>query len=74
MDEHIRTLLEKIQPSKEDAKTIVEKFKEIVNANFDNDKKSMEEIGKKISLLKNRLNKLYLDRLYGMITDEFYTV
>lgn len=74
MDEHIRTLLEKIQPSKEDAKAIVEKFKEIVNANFDNDKKSMEEIGKKISLLKNRLNKLYLDRLYGMITDEFYTV
>ena len=74
MDEHIRTLLEKIQPSKEDAKAIVEKFKEIVNANFDNDKKSMEEMGKKISLLKNRLNKLYLDRLYGMITDEFYTV
>lgn len=72
IDEHIRTLLEKIQPSKEDAKAIVEKFKEIVNANFDYDKKSIEEIGKKISLLKNRLNKLYIDRLDGMITDEFY--
>ena len=72
IDEHIKTLLSKIQPSKEDAQAIIEKFKEIVNGNFEYDKKSMEEISKKISLLKNRLNKLYIDRLDGMITDDFY--
>ena len=72
IDEHIKTLLSKIQPSKEDAQAIIEKFKEIINGNFEYDKKSMEEIGKKISLLKNRLNKLYIDRLDGMITDDFY--
>lgn len=72
IDEHIKKLLSKIQPSKEDAPAIIEKFKEIVNGNFEYDKKSMEEISKKISLLKNRLNKLYIDRLDGIITDDFY--
>ena len=72
IDDLIKDLLSKIQPTKEDAKAVIDKFKEIVNANFEYDKKSVEEISKKISLLKNRLNKLYLDRLDGMIDDEFY--
>lgn len=72
IDELVKDLLSMIQPTKEDAKAVVEKFKEIVNSNFEYDRKSVEEINKKISLLKNRLNKLYLDRLDGMITDKFY--
>lgn len=72
IDELVKDLLLKIQPTKEDAKAVIDKFKEIVNSNFEYDKKSVEEIAKKISLLKNRLNKLYIDRLDGLIDDDFY--
>lgn len=75
-EEHIDKIVERtlksIQPPKEFADLTIKKFKDIVNSNYEYEKKSFDEINKKISLLKNRLNKLYMDRLDGMINDEFY--
>lgn len=72
IDLRIKELLEMIQPRKEDAEAILDRFKKMVNASFEYDRQSMEEIGKKISLLKNRLEKLYIDKLDGLIDDNFY--
>lgn len=72
IDDMVKTLLEKIQPTESDARAVIDKFKEIVSSNFEYDKKAVEEVSKKISLLKNRLEKLYLDRLDGIISDDFY--
>ena len=72
IDKKISEVINQIYISDECKNEILHNLK--VGQELDHEYKSvaLPKINEKISVLKNRLNKLYLDRLDGIIADEFY--
>lgn len=72
IDDAIMKFLERLQPSEQEAKKIIEHFKDTVDLNFKINETVRDNVYKKISLLTNRLNKLYDDKIDGLIDENFY--
>lgn len=65
--------LEKIKVTKETKKDIIQKIKVCVNSETDYSNQQIDNNNKNIKLLTSRLNKLYLDKLDGIISEDFFT-
>jgi len=72
INEFVESIIRKIDLSKEQIDIVLEKIKSIYKSKNDYDNASIEKLQKEIVTLKNRLNNLYIDKLDGNITEEFY--
>ena len=72
IDEFILDIFKKIQINEQDKKSIIEIVKQKYIANIQFEEKSREQIELQIKVFETRLNKLYLDKLDGVIDDDFY--
>ena len=71
-NEIIVDFLQKIQPSEEQIEIIKTHFKNTVNKNFEDEKLRQENIQKRRTTLRNRLNAIYEDKLDGIIEKDLY--
>lgn len=65
--------LEKISVSQEVKKEIIDKIKNCLKTETNFVNQQIDNNNKKIKLLTSRLNKIYEDKLDGIITEEFFT-
>ena len=72
VDEMVETMLKNLYCPPEAITRILEILKGMLQGKEEYEQQSLEELSKKISLLKKRLNKLYIDKLDEAITEEFY--
>lgn len=72
IDSAIENLLKNLEMPSGHANKIIELVKGMIDSNNKYDIQSIEEITKQIKTLKNRLNQLYIDKIDGEITSEFY--
>lgn len=72
IDEMIEEMFRNLYCPPEFAEAIFSKLKEMVQGKEQYEQESLEAIQKKISMLKSRLNKLYIDKLDETISEEFY--
>lgn len=72
IDKAVEDLLKGLEMPQEHVQKVLELVKGMLDANKSYDIQSMEELMKQIKVLKNRLNQLYLDKLDGDISPEFY--
>ncbi len=68
----VEEMLKKLYCPPEDAEAILAKLKEMLQGKENYEQESLEALQKKISILKSRLNKLYIDKLDETISEEFY--
>ena len=54
------------------AEAILEKLKDMLQGKQEYEQETLDAIQKKISVLKKRLNKLYIDKIDETISEEFY--
>ena len=72
VNEMVEEMLKKLYCPPEDAEAILAKLKEMLQGKENYEQESLEALQKKISILKSRLNKLYIDKLDETISEEFY--
>ena len=72
VDSLVENFLKSISLKEENMKMILTQCKNVLNRQFEYDKTASENINKQIQILKKRLNTLYIDKLDGNITQEFY--
>lgn len=72
IDEAIKEALENMTLTEQEALELKQEFKEILNRQRIYDEKARVQIESKITTLKNRLNKLYDEKIDGEISGEFY--
>lgn len=72
VDEMVETMLKNLTCPPEFVNKVLEILKGMLQGKEEYEEKSLEEIQKNINILKKRLNQLYIDKLDGTITEEFY--
>lgn len=72
VDEMVETMLKNLTCPAEFVNKVLEILKGMLQGKEEYEEKSLEEIQKNINILKKRLNQLYIDKLDGTITEEFY--
>ena len=72
VNEMVEDMLKRLYCPPEDAEAILAKLKEMLQGKENYEQESLEALQKKISTLKSRLNKLYIDKLDETIDEEFY--
>lgn len=68
----VETMLKNISCPPEFVENVMNTLKNMLQGKEKYETNSLEEIQKKINVLKKRLNQLYIDKLDGTITEEFY--
>ena len=68
----ILEILDAIYVSPEEREEIIETIKEIIGIKEETETNSLDNITKQIKLLKNRLNNIYIDKIDGKISEEFF--
>lgn len=72
VDEFVDRLISSISIPEDNAKKILEQLKLTVSSQFEYEETIHQNIEKEILLYKKRLNSIYLDKIDGNITEEFY--
>ena len=72
VDEMVENMLKNLSCPPEFVENVMNTLKNILNGKEQYETNSLEEIQKKINILKKRLNQLYVDKLDGTISEEFY--
>ena len=72
VDRMVEDIFKNLTCPTEFAEKILERLKELLQGKEQYEQESLEAIQKKISVLKNRLNKLYIDKIDEAISEEFY--
>lgn len=67
-----KNILANIQFSDEDIKLIIESAKELIQSEYEYSTASLEEIHKRVQLLKRRLNQLYTDKADNLVDADTY--
>lgn len=73
VDEFVENIIKQIELTPEQINTVIEKIKEKYKLKNDYENTTIENIQKEVLTLKTRLNNLYIDKLDGKITEEFYS-
>lgn len=72
IDKMVETFLTSISIPEKNIDLILQQCKKVLNQQIEFDKQATENITKQIEKNKNRLHNLYIDKLDGNITEEFY--
>lgn len=72
IDELVLDTLSRLYLSQEDMKILLDLIKTKYKEYVEYEEKAIEQVEQHIKLLKTRLNKLYLDKLDGIINEDFY--
>jgi DNA invertase Pin-like site-specific DNA recombinase len=72
IDSAVMGILEQLYVSPEDHEKIISTIKEMIGVKEDTESTMLDTITKQIKVLKNRLNCLYIDKIDGKITEEFF--
>lgn len=72
VDEMVENMLKNLSCPPEFVENVMNTLKNILQGKEQYETNSLEEIQKKINILKKRLNQLYVDKLDGTISEEFY--
>lgn len=72
IDIAIINFLKRLHISNEEIKEVIDSIKTIFKMKNKYEENSLEQIEKQIKILKNRLNKLYIDKLDGLIDEDMY--
>ncbi len=72
VDQMVEDLFKNLTCPPEFAEAILEKLKDMLQGKQEYEQETLDAIQKKISILKKRLNKLYIDKIDETISEEFY--
>lgn len=72
VDEVVDEMILSLSIPEENAKKILEQLKLTVSSQFEYEETMHQNIEKEISLYKKRINSIYLDKIDGNISEEFY--
>lgn len=72
IDTLVDKLISSISIPEENANKILEQIKKTIGSQFEYEEQAHQNIEKEINLYKKRLNTIYLDKIDGSISEEFY--